>query len=131
MDAIEKEINTKVRKIIKNRFEEINENQLNLEVLMREIKSGSEAIRTFMDDYHKTKKTVKDENSEYSWDDSQDLFKESENSIRRLNDIHERLELLNQLNDLIEKELTQVIGNAKFYKESRESIIKMFKVFKE
>lgn len=46
MDSIEKEINIKVRKVITNKFTEIDENNLDLASLMLEIKSGYEVIST-------------------------------------------------------------------------------------
>lgn len=125
MEAIANEINTKVRNIIRNWFRDINENNLDLMSLMIEIDHGKKVIITFKEKYTLTKKDVKDENSEFSWDDSNDLFNESDITINRLTHLWERLELLEQLNGLIDNELTQVIGDANFLKDSKEAIIEM------
>jgi len=129
MDSIEKEINTKVRKVIINKFAEISEVNLDLESLMVEIKSGYEVIQTLKKTYQDTKREVKEENPELSWDENVDLFKVSDTSVYRLQKLYDCLELVEQLNGLIDNELTQVIGDANFLKDSKEAILEMFKLF--
>lgn len=49
MDAVEREVNTKVRKVIHSKLREVTENNFELTDLMREVKSGIEVAQTFVD----------------------------------------------------------------------------------
>lgn len=49
MDAIEREINTKVRNLITNKFSEVNDSNLDISKLMVEIKSGTEVVKALKD----------------------------------------------------------------------------------
>ena len=87
MDATESEINNKVRKVIKQMFLDIDEENLDLMSLMRQIKSGKEVIITLKTQYHKTKKDVKDDNQDMSWDENNELFKEADITDQRLTEL--------------------------------------------
>jgi hypothetical protein len=87
MDSVEREINFKVRKVVSKKLRDINETKFELSDLMKEVKSGMEVAQTFEDVYTSTKRDVKEENSEYSWDESQELFKETRTTQSRLKEL--------------------------------------------
>jgi len=87
MDAVEKEINNKVQKVVSGKLRNITEAKFELGDLMAEVKSGMQVAQTFEDVYTATKRDVKEENSEYSWDESPELFKETRTTVSRLNEL--------------------------------------------
>lgn len=77
MDAVEKEINQYIRKLIRVKLSKVDQEKFNLTELMAELEAGNKAAENFELEYKKIKKDVKEENSEYSWEDSPDMFKET------------------------------------------------------
>jgi hypothetical protein len=74
---------------------------------------------------------VKEENNELSWEDSLEMFKETKTTIDRVKDMLAKLRDVDAHAILIETELTQVIGDANFLKEAKESTFQMFMIFKD
>jgi hypothetical protein len=64
MDAVEREINSYIRKVIKVKLNKIDEQHFSLTELMSELTYGKLAAETFEEQYKKIKKDVKEENSE-------------------------------------------------------------------
>lgn len=64
MEAVEKDINEYIRKLVKNKLKKVEENNFNLAELMSELHYGKLAAETFEEQYKKIKKDVKEENSE-------------------------------------------------------------------
>jgi len=131
MDAVEKEINHYIRKLIKVKLFKVEENNFNLSELMTELTYGKLAAETFEEQYKKIKKDVKEENSEYSWEDSPEMFKETGITRNRIVKMIEKFKDVDAHAVLIDTELTQVIGDANFLKESKEETFKMFMLFKQ